>query len=760
MNVRHLGIFPVIALCLVAGYSPASAQTVQLQGTISPEVLKLPTFGEAPSSQTLPLQIWLRPRNEARLHALLAQQQNPKSAQYHRWLTPEEYANGFGPSEEQFNKVSEWLTNAGFQVTGGSPAAGFIGVQGNILTISQAFNTRIQKLSADGAKFGNLRDPELPAEYGSFVSNITGLDNLHDIKPMIGKVTAPPTILSFRSLPNRSQSGQTLPMLATVQKDDPDIVLCGGGACFGPLLGPSDFYTFYDETPLSNAGITGTDCIAIVGLSNVPTGANGPIATFNNTFGLPQSNITTVLTDGPDPGPRHDANESEALMDLEWSHAVAPNAATKLFIGTGANGGDPIVDALQGAVSNGSCPVISISFGECSRPASFYTSTIGNLISQAQSQGQTVFVSSGDQGAAGSVFGGNSCVPGTSRNVNELASNPLITSVGGTAFDSSAFSGVGWTVVAHTDERAWNDSDDPNGAKQGGEATGGGASLFFSKPNFQTGVTPGDGARDQPDVALIASPYYPGTWFFDDNGSGAAIISVAGGTSLAAPTWAGIVDLLAQKSGGRVGSINPTIYRMASAGQSSAGFYDITQGDNSFNGVPGFSAGVGYDQTTGWGTVDIANFVNAYVGSSTTATPTPSPTATPTPTPAPTSTPTPTPTPMPTPTPRVSAVVKVSTGFLNFGTVRVGRNKFKVVRLTNTAPKKGGATVTFNGESISGSGEFSASTSCSGSVGPKGRCSLMVGFAPTSPGPASATITINGNASNSPQTIGVAGTGR
>src|SRR5215469_15899962 len=238
---------------------------------------------------------------------------------------------------------------------------------------------------------------------------------------MIGKVTAPPTILSFRSRPNRSQSGQTLPMLATVQKDDPDIVLCGGGACFGPLLGPSDFYTFYDETPLSNAGITGTDCIAIVGVSNVPTGANGPIATFNNSFGLPQSNLTAILTDGPDPGPTHDAFESEALLDIEWSHAVAPNAATKLFIGTGANGGYPLTDALQGAVSDGSCAVISISFAECGGQPSDYTETVGNLVNQAQSQGQTVFVSSGDYGAAGLAPNGNSCAAGTGRNVNELA---------------------------------------------------------------------------------------------------------------------------------------------------------------------------------------------------------------------------------------------------------------------------------------------------------------------------------------------------
>jgi hypothetical protein len=122
--------------------------------------------------------------------------------------------------------------------------------------------------------------------------------------------------------------------------------------------------------------------------------------------------------------------------------------------------------------------------------------------------------------------------------------------------------------------------------------------------------------------------------------------------------------------------------------------------------------------------------------------------------------PTPTVAPTPTPTPRVSAVVKVSKSFLNFGTVRIGKSKVKVVKLTNTAKKKGGATVTFNGASVSGSTEFSASTSCNGQVGPKGRCSVMVGFVPSSSGAASATVTIGGNASNSPQSFGVTGIGK
>jgi hypothetical protein len=102
----------------------------------------------------------------------------------------------------------------------------------------------------------------------------------------------------------------------------------------------------------------------------------------------------------------------------------------------------------------------------------------------------------------------------------------------------------------------------------------------------------------------------------------------------------------------------------------------------------------------------------------------------------------------------------MSRGSVNFGIVKVGKSKSRVVQLTNTAKKKTGTVVTFAGATVAGSNEFSASTNCDGSVGPKGKCSVGIGFAPTVPGAVSATVTLNGNASNSPQTIGVTGSGK
>ncbi|MBV8140213.1 MAG: S8/S53 family peptidase, partial [Deltaproteobacteria bacterium] len=569
MNTRRQGILAVVALCLIAGYSEASAQTVQLSGTVSPEALKLPNYGDLPSSQSLSLQIWFKPHHQDQLTKLLASQQDSKSPQFHKWLTPQEYTEQFGVTEQEFNKVSSWLNKEGFQVTSGSPANGYVKFRGSVLSIGHAFNTRVSSFSADGSKYGNLTDPQVPAEYGDLVGSVTGLNNLHASKPMI-------------------------------VEPSPDVTLSDFTA-----VAPSDFYTFYDETPLQSAGVTGTGCIAIVGDSDFNP---GPIQAFNTQFGLPDNSgsITKVLADGSSPGITMD--EIETLLDLEWSHAVAPGAATKYFLGnegTATNGG--IVDALNAAVLDGSCAVISVSFGLCGVPGGFYTSTVADIVTQAQSQGQAIVVSAGDQGAAGLVLSGNKCVTAMTANVNELASNPLITSVGGTSLNAP-FNAAG-VITGYTSERVW---DDPNDgiASIGAGATGGGASVFFSKPSFQSGATPADGARDQPDVALLASAFFPGAFFYNDNG-GVGALGVIGGTSLAAPSWAGIIDLLAQKSGGKVGSINPRVYALASAGQAAAGFHDVTTGNNGFNGVQGFSAGPGYDQATGWGSVDINQFVTA-----------------------------------------------------------------------------------------------------------------------------------------------------
>jgi subtilase family serine protease len=166
---------------------------------------------------------------------------------------------------------------------------------------------------------------------------------------------------------------------------------------------------------------------------------------------------------------------------------------------------------------------------------------------------------------------------------------------------------------------AWNDS-----TARSLSGTGGGASVFFSKPSWQTGTgVPTDGARDVLDVSLSASANHDGFMIYS-NGK----VSIVGGTSVGAPLFAGITALMNQymsssvQSTAGLGNINPKLYSLAQTTPNV--FHDITTGDNIIDvtcsarsrnctpGPVGFRAGVGYDQVTGLGSVDVYNLVMAW----------------------------------------------------------------------------------------------------------------------------------------------------
>ena len=189
------------------------------------------------------------------------------------------------------------------------------------------------------------------------------------------------------------------------------LVRCYGSARW---VWPRDLYTFYDETPLLTAGTNGGggNCIALPEVSDFnDTSVSG----FDQTFGLATANITRVLVDGSNPG--KNSAETEALLDIEWSHTVAPGAPIRVYIGNSAASTDPLLDAIKQAVRRNTCGSISISFGYCGAAASFFTSTLDSLFAQAASQGHSVFVATGDDGAAGGVLNPatNACAAGHDR---------------------------------------------------------------------------------------------------------------------------------------------------------------------------------------------------------------------------------------------------------------------------------------------------------------------------------------------------------
>ncbi len=724
-----LAVAVVASVLVLLGAGYAAAQSVALAGNHRAEMAQWTDLERAASYRQLKLKVFLTLRNRAELDELLAAQQDPASAQYHHWLTPASFASRFGPNADDSKAVADWLASEGFKVTPPKPQQLYVAFSGTVSQAERLFGVTIAS-TPDDRFFGNLENPAVPARFATVITRVDGLDNLRRFAPTIqrqqrhrvaaiGRESSP---LKLAALVAGSFTRE--PRLGL---QAPDVIVDG----FSPAFGPADIQSFYDETPLLNAGVnggSGADCIALVEDSDYERDA---IDLFDTTFSLPSAVITNSF---PTVDPGINSDEGETLMDLEYAHAVATNAPLKAYIGNDFHYIiDPIADGIQGAVSDNSCSMISVSFSTCSPPNSYITGTLDPLFSQAASQGQSVFVSTGDSGAAGLVMNRRGdCVNGTTRNVNEMAADPNVTSVGGTQFKPD-FNADG-DNVGLVAEQVWN-----GGINAG--ASGGGASTIFAKPAYQKGVTPADSHRDIPDVALIASPAMPGVFLGDVSGDpdsgcphGQACISCCdGGTSLSTPLWAGASRLFEQIQGGRLGNLNPLLYRLGVAGKS-AGFRDVTSGNNNFNGVTGFTAGPGYDQCTGWGTMDIAELANAF------------------PTPTPTSTAKPTPTPKPTP----SGTLALSSRTIAFPTTGAGTTTTTSFNITNSGP--GMLTGSINASGLGSVFSLVAGTATTFNLSTSHSAKVAIQFAPTSPGTDTGSLVITSNDSkHSPSTVTVNG---
>jgi subtilase family serine protease len=635
----------VVLLAVLAARGAQAQQMVPLVGNRPASLGGLGT--NAAPSLSLSIEVRLSLRNQAQLNQFLSDLQNPSSPNYREFLTPDEFTARFGPSPADLNAVVDWLTQQGFHVTAASLKDRVVTATGNMGVAAHAFGTNF--VTDGGSLYANTSDPMVPAALAPSISYIGGLDNLHGFLP--GGIHSPVKALPAPSPHSRVASFRLADFIASGLPGGLQPNFAGP---MGNAFGPQDLYKFYNQTPLSQAGNTGTgapDCIALPEFSDVLDAA---VTQFTTTFSLPAVSLTR--NGGPSPGITE--SEDEALVDIEWSHAVSPSTPVRLYFGN--TGADALTSSIQNAVTDNVCGVISSSISECfTGPEPSYFQALDTIFMQAVAQGQSVMVASGDSGAAGSVFDTtkNECVAGTTANVNEEAASPNVTAVGGTQFpalydaqgNDTSVQGVG---VDGT-EVAWNNPEDAisSGDSNFG-STGGGESSVFAKPAYQTGQgVPNDGKRDIPDVALGASLNLPGFYVSNDV-SGTPTLEIFGGTSISVQIWAGLTRLIGKMVGGnppgRLGNINLRIYQMANANYAASGLFDVVSGNNTFNGVTGFNAGPGFDLTTGWGSPNFAVFAAAFV-----ATPTPTGTASQTPTPTPTSataTATATPTTAPTPT--------------------------------------------------------------------------------------------------------------
>lgn len=577
--------------------------------------------GEAPADLPMKRMLLVLKRSleqQSALGQLLDGQQDKHSPSYHRWVTPQEFGAKFGPADSDVAAVSNWLKSSGFEVAPVNAGRTVIEFSGTASQVKAAFQTPIHKFVVNGKEhWANASDPQIPAALAPVVA---GVGTMHN----------------FLKQP---QIAQMKKVNATFTKTPaPQVTFPGNPAVHA--LGPADYATIYNINPAYNAGINGTgQTIAIVARSEF---RSTDLSDFRNDFGL-SFNFPQVINNGDLPGILTSGEEAEAILDVTWSSAIAPGATIDFVVSASTNTTDGVDLSELYIVDHNLADVMTESFGSCEAAhTNSEAAMVSALAEQAAAQGITYVVSTGDSGAEGCDRPSSPSATGP-VSASLLSGTPFNVAVGGTMFNEGSNPSKYWgasaplteTALSYIPENVWNEScaSAQCGASANLSAGGGGASTFFAKPSWQSGVKgiPSDGMRDQPDVSLTAANHDPYLVCFQGS-CGQGFIFFFSGTSAAAPSFAGIMAMVDQKMGARQGQANYVLYRLAAADiaagracnasgstppASTCNFYDVTAGNNAVPGETGYGttsakyqSATGYDLATGLGSVNVNNLVN------------------------------------------------------------------------------------------------------------------------------------------------------
>jgi len=599
------------------------ANLVRLEGNTHP--LAIPEYDQGRLADGFPMEHMLlllkrSPDQEQALQKLSAELYNPRSPHYHKWLTAQEFGQLFGPSQQDIETITKWLQSRGFQVNLVYTSGMLIDISGTAGLVRDAFHTEMHKYNVKGVKhIANASDPQIAAALAPVVE---GFASLNDFMPR----------------PAMEKRGRPEPQFVSLVLD----------------VGPQDFATIYNLTPLWNAStpITGQgQTIAVLEDTDINPADRD---TFRSAFGLSSfSGTFAQIHPAPRKGkdnckdPFTNPDESEAALDAEWSGAVAPDAAIELVscADTATTFGD-LVAAHNLLNSDSPPPIISVSYQESeTNLGASGSAAFKNAWEQAATEGISVFVAAGDAGAADRDAGGLDATRGIA--VNGLASTQYNVAVGGTDFQDvvngtassywATSDGAGdKSALSYIPEMTWNDTcasgvlstyegfssgvdfcSSPLGEQfLGVDAGGGGPSSRYAKPSWQTGVVgiEDDRKRDLPDASLFsANGLYTHALLYcmSDTVEGGfpcvytnpidAFSSSAGGTSFASPSFAGIQALVNQKTNATWGNPDSVLYTLAATeyGSSSNPNQSNLNSCNSINGNAVGSACVFYDVTTG-----------------------------------------------------------------------------------------------------------------------------------------------------------------
>ena len=552
-----------------SGFSGQVPTGVRLRGHIPLASMASANYvGPMDSTANLSLAFALPLRNQAELDDLLRCLHDPNDPFYGQYLTPAEFTARFGPTQEDYDRLTEYARSIGLTIQGTHPNRLLLDVSGSVAAIEAGFNLYIRRFQApDGREFfAPDDDPLIPDAIASRIEGVIGLDNAavwHSHATSIPAVS-----------PNQIGTGP-------------------GGA-----LTPDNIRMAYN---LGGVSANGTG--QILGLFELDGYRASDITGYRNYFGLPSVPLRNVLVDGFSGNPGSGA--AEVTLDIELQIALAPGA-TRVIVYEGPNSSTGVLDTYNRIANDNLAGQISTSWGlsENHISASFRNSE-NAIFQQMAAQGQSIYAASGDKGAYDN---------GSTLSVDDPASQPYMVGVGGTQL----FVNSGET---YNHETTWN--------RGSAGAGGGGISTVWSVPSWQAGAAAqyrsisGYGSatqRNVPDVSLDSDPntgyaiYFNGGW------------TIYGGTSCAAPLWAAFTALVNQQrianGSGSLGFANPALYDIAQGGNYSSDFQDIADGSTNRY----YPAVSGYDDATGWGSFNGSNLWNDLVSYGGSPNPPPAPT--------------------------------------------------------------------------------------------------------------------------------------
>src|ERR1700688_2026906 len=587
---------------------------ITLKGNVRKDLATAPDFGSGEDGKPLHLYLLLQrtTAQQADLDNLIARQQQPTAPEYHKWLAPKKFGARFGASPEDIAKITAWLESHGFQVRSVLNNASTIDFAATAGQVRDTFHTELHYFNIRGGKYlANVKDPQIPAALAPVVAGIKGLIKIpaHTNHTPIRQASYDAHTHRWHTVDSAGKAGAK-PAFDDAADGDLDVT-------------PQDFYTIYNVNPVFTSGhLAATATVAVIEESDMEYGTvnsstdvatGGDVATFRTLFGVPGTlnmhvyhGYGTVTCNDPGIDPDGTGEDEEASLDAEWINATAPSA-NLIFMSCDQSPDNGIFSSMAALVDNSLSDVMSLSYGdsELNYVSSDYSSQ-DTLYAQAATQGQSIFISSGDSGS--DVNDQNTGGTATSGiNVNAFGS-PLVTVAGGTDFSDYYDSQEGgpaesiyWSspntthygsALGYIPETAWNESCASSilAVYSGYTGTGlcatgnftdgwvvggsGGISTHYAVPAWQTGISGYSNSNHaQPDIAGFASA---GFWghaliFCDSNPIDASMsgctseanFAEAGGTSFVAPYMAGVAGLLRDYTGSRQGLLNPALYALA-----------------------------------------------------------------------------------------------------------------------------------------------------------------------------------------------------